>query len=277
MRTSESSPHHHAEDPAARPVTESDLFERERFWPYQVSLTKAWKPAEARETLSAGLMGVLIRLESSRTARIDFGRDGLHEVPISATNLVERSNRVRTGEIEKMAPNLALAIGPRLIDSAAESPRAVRFEDVIGYRGFLSVFADPNAEIFGALAAELAPLRERPGLLTILFPQAFQSDPEIREKLRSLKWPVPFVLDHLSEPYTRSLLAEGTPLPAFLLQTNEGRVLYASGWRQGVAADLAAAADAELGPAPPLERHTHAFPASRNLHASLTRLSPARP
>ena len=63
-------------------------------------------------------MGVLIRVEASGLARIDFGRDGLYEVPVGATDLVERANRIRTGELRKMAPNFVLAIGPRLVDSA---------------------------------------------------------------------------------------------------------------------------------------------------------------
>jgi hypothetical protein len=57
------------------------------------------------------------------------------------------------------------------------------------------------------------------------------------------------VLDHLAEPYTRSLLDEGTPLPALLLVTKEGRVLFRSSWRAGVLPELTEALD-RAAPAP---------------------------
>ena len=50
---------------AAAAVTDANLLESERFWPYQVAL--------ARD----GSLGVLIRVEEGAIARIDFGRDGI--------------------------------------------------------------------------------------------------------------------------------------------------------------------------------------------------------
>ena len=96
--------------------------------------------------MQAGNVGVLIRVEASGVARIDFGRDGLHEVPVAKTDLVERANRIRTGEAEKLAPNFLLAIGPRLVDSAADALRPLPYAAVAEQRGFLCVFADPGAK-----------------------------------------------------------------------------------------------------------------------------------
>jgi hypothetical protein len=225
----------------AAAVTAQNLLEHERFWPYHVVLTK---PAGA---LKPGTIGVLIRLETNETARIDFGRDGLHEVLVAATDLVERANRVRRGELHKKAPNFVLAVAPRLVDTSSATPVQYSFERAGRQRGFLAVFADPGGADFQELAQALEPLAKREGLLTILFPQGGHPDPAVFEKLRGTGWNVPFVYSHLTEPYTRSLLPEDAPRPALMLQTPEGRVLFQSGWRVGAVTELRAAIDSALG------------------------------
>lgn len=243
-------PEHHAEDPSAAVVTEQNLLASERFWPYQIAATEVLPPVADRQPVQAGNVGVLIRVEASGAARVDFGRDGLHEVPVARTDLVERANRIRTGEAEKLAPNFLLAIGPRLVDSAADSLRPLPYAAVAEQRGFLSVFADPGSKTFAALAAALAPLEKRHGVATILLPQGEHPDARVRERLRSLGWTVPFVYDHLAEAYTRSLLEAEAALPAVMLQTREGRVLFQSRWKAGVASELSAALDAAFATSP---------------------------
>ncbi len=236
-------PEHHVAEPAAAAVTEENLLASERFWPYQVALAKPWQPPGRSEPLPPGIDGVLIRVEESGVARIDFGRDGLYEVPVSATDLVARANRVRAGELEKMAPNFVLDVGPRLMDAAADSLRPFGLRTTAVHDRFLCVFADPGAEGFAELAQALAPLRNRSGLLTVLFAQGKHPDARLRDQLRSLEWPTPFVLDHLAEPYTPSLLGEGVQRPALLLVTREGRVLFRGPWRPGAMTELGEALD----------------------------------
>jgi hypothetical protein len=238
---------HHAEDPGAAVVTEASLLASERFWPYQVASIRPWQPAGRAHPLRLGSVGVLIRVEASGLARIDFGRDGLYEVPVGETDLVERANRIRLGELEKAAPNFLYSIAPRLGDSASSSPGAFPYRAAADQRGFLCVFADPGAKHFRDLASALAPLREREGVLTILFPQGAHPDIQLREQLRSLGWAVPFAFDHLAEAYTRSLLPERTPLPALTLQTSEGRLLFQSSWGADVVPELISALDENLG------------------------------
>jgi hypothetical protein len=146
-----------AED--ASPVTAATLLASERFWPYQVALTRPWQPAGRAQPLRAGSDGVLIRIEASGLARVDFGRDGLYAVPVAETDLLERANRIRLGEAQKDAPNFVLAIGPRLLDSASPELQPFSLQEVAGYERFLCVFADPNAPDFEAMAKALAPLR----------------------------------------------------------------------------------------------------------------------
>lgn len=232
-------PAHHAADPGAAVVSAQTLLANERFWPYQVALANG-----------DGAAGVLIRVEPGGVARIDFGRDGLREVPIAETDLVERANRVRTGELDKLAPNFLLAVGPRLVDAASERMRPVPYPVAAERQGFLCVFADPSAKEFAAIAAALAPLQDRHRVWTLLFPQGELPDAKLREQLRTLDWPVPFVYDHLAEAYTRSLLAPDDAVPFVMLVTRDGRVVYESRWQPDVASRLGAALDRNFGDAP---------------------------
>jgi hypothetical protein len=242
-------PEYHADDASAAPVTEQNLPASERFWPYQVALARPWQPPGRDKPLPARTLGVLIRIEPSGAARIDFGRHGIYEVPLGETNLLEEANRVRRGDLDKMLPNFLLAIAPRLVDTASDVPRPLPVQESLQYRDFLCVFADPGAKQFPGLAKALAPLAERDGLLTILFPKSDQPDPKMREQLRGLGWKVPFVLGYMAEAYSRTLLPDGASLPFLMLNTPEGRVLFQSPWSPDALPRLSAALDAL--PAPP--------------------------
>jgi hypothetical protein len=231
-----------ARDDAAAPVTQETLLANDRFWPYQVAAAERME--SGGRTILAGSTGVLIRVESEGVARVDFGRDGIVEMPIAATDLVERANRVRTGELEKEAPNLAWAIGPRLIDASAEPPAPVSFLDVRRAEAFVTVFADPASASFDEIAQSLAPLRDHPRVMTVLLAQGLLTDAGVYARLRAVGWRVPYLLGHLGAPYTRTLLSGSVEPPAVALQTAEGRLLFESPWNPEAASQLRAALEA---------------------------------
>jgi hypothetical protein len=244
-------PEYRAADPAAPPVTAANLLESERFWPYLVALTAPFHPEGRERPLPVGLRGVLVRVEEpGDVMRVDFSRDGRHRVPVDVADVVERANQVRTGELDKIAPNFVHAIGPRLLDAEAEPMRFYDFAATFERPGFLAVFADPRAPGFAEMAKSLAPLRDRNGVLTVLFPQGRHPDLETQEELRKLGWPVPFVLDQHAEGYTRSLLEEGTTLPALMLQTPDGRIVHQGSWKPEAVAALTRALDAAFAAKP---------------------------
>jgi hypothetical protein len=228
-------------------LTAASLLDSERFWPYRVALTRAWQPEGREAPLAAGTPGVLIRVEPRGIARVDFSADGKHPVPIEATDLVESANRIRRGELPKQLPNFVHAIRSRLVDPGADTLKGLAPERITGSPGFLCVFADPAAADFETLVASVAPLRERHGVATLFFPQGSYADAGVRERLRALEWKVPFVYDFLSEPYTRTLVDEGAAMPAVLLQTDEGRLVYLGGTDSDDVKALAAALDTEFG------------------------------
>jgi hypothetical protein len=245
--------------PETAAVTQANLLANERYWPFRVALTAPWQPPGREKPLPAGSTGILIRVEASGAARIDFSADGKYAVPVARTDLLESANRIRRGALAKNSPTFTLAIATHLVDPASDPPRGLNPEVLDGRPGFLCVFADPKSEPFAKIAAGLAPLRDRHGVLTILFPQGGEKDPRVIERLRSLGWTVPFPFDFLAGPYTRTLIPEETPLPALLLQTNEGRVVFQSGWRENVVPELTAALDAAFGaePATPADAGAH--------------------
>lgn len=244
-------PPHEIAQPDAPVVTPRNLLASERFWPYRVGLVKSWLPPGRSQELRVGTTGVLIRVEPEGRALVDFGRDGRFEVPIAKTDLLEGANRLRRGETSKAAPNYVLAIGPRLIDSAADPPRGLPFRDVLGFDAFLSVFVDGEEEALAAVAASLDRFVGRPGLLTVVFPQGRRPDSELWERLRELGWRVPYVYAHLAEPYTATLLPAGLLPPAILLQSDEGRLLLAESFTPDVAGRIEAALDEHFPVAPP--------------------------
>lgn len=232
-------PEYSAQGAAAPEVTLASLFASERFWPYQATLIEPWPVGQ--RTIDAGLSGVLIRVEADGFARIDFGRDGLHCVPVAHTDLVHQANRVRRGETEKSAPNFLLAMGSRLIDSAAAKLQPFDLETAGRARFYLCVFAPVEGEALEKIAAALKSLPVRPDCLTVWFPFSQTADAIVRERLHALDWKVPFVYDHLAETYAASLLSDGCTPPAVLLVSDEGRLLFETAWTGSTAADLAAA------------------------------------
>jgi len=241
-------PEYSVADSGASAVTLQNLADSERFWPYHVSLTAPFSRGESLTPLGKGHRGVLIRVEPGNIARIDFGGFGLYEIPVSQTDLVERANQIRRGEAQKTAANFVLALGPRLVDSSRSRLVPYPFRQTSRNRAFLCVFADPRSEGFPAIAKALAPLAEREGVLTILFPQSEARDPEVREKLIDLEWRVPFVFDYLSLGYTESLIAGELEAPAYQLVSREGRVLEQGEWSGEAAGRIETALSREAAP-----------------------------
>jgi hypothetical protein len=218
-------PPHVAMDASAPAVTEANLLQSERFWPYRVALAKR----DLASKLAPGSEGVLVRVEEGARARIDFGRDGVHTLPVAITNLVDEANRVRLGEIPKISPNLILAIGPRL-NGAAMGKLRLPLTELSGRQGFLAVFADPKSEAFDAIAKALARFQDRDGVMTVLFPQSLVNENTFGARMAALGWHVPYVYDYLAGGYTDALLGDPAGTPAVSLHTAEGRLLLQQPW-----------------------------------------------
>lgn len=238
-----------ASDPSAPPVSEINLMTSERFWPYTVSLVSEWRAGSDGRTLAAGSKGVLVRVDSHERVRIDFGRDGIVEVPVDRTDLIAGANAIRTGEARKDAPNLTWAIGARILDGGADEVGLYGMEHALAKRGFLMIFVDPaDAPTYASMARALAPMNDRHDVLTIVVPQGRESDEEMLALQKRVGWSAAFMLGHLAIPYTTSLLPGTAGAPYVILQTNEGRVIAEGPWSEDLVPRLATALDTEFGP-----------------------------
>jgi hypothetical protein len=238
-------------DTAAPEVTKDNLVAGERFWPYLVTLNEGLRLLGREQELSAGLSGVLIRIEAGGLARLDFGRDGSVLVPVEKTDLIAQANKIRLGEETKIAPNFLYAIGARLVDSGADRLFPLGLDVSSGKVAYLCVFAPFEGEDLDYIAAELKRLPARADVMIILFPTGDFHDAKVRERLRALNWTVPFVYDHLAEAYTRTLLPEGRQQPAVMLISAEGRILFESQWEGAMLEKLTQAQAERVVPLPP--------------------------
>jgi len=229
-----------AAEPTAEPVTAANLLANERFWPFHVALVEAWTPPGAAPPIPAGIRGVLVRVEEGGRLRVDFGRDGVHAVPLEKTDLLEGANLVREGRRHKAAPNHVLAVSARMREiGAAERTGPAK---TVGIAGFVNVFVDPSSGDFEPLVKAVAPLDGRHGVRTLLYPQGLHPGLEVAERLKALGW-TGYRMDGAYAPgYTEAQL-DGAP-PALMAVTPDGRVVFQGAWGPGAAERLARAVDA---------------------------------
>ncbi len=74
------------------------IFERSEYWPFRVT----WN---SEGSIDTGFPGILIRLEDNETALLDYGRDGIHRVPVAQTNIVALADEILSGDRDKELPN----------------------------------------------------------------------------------------------------------------------------------------------------------------------------
>ena len=81
----------------------ASLFQKSDLWPFYVKLKKNSPLAKDQKSLS-NAQGVLIRIENDR-AIVDFGRDGILNVKIEQTDIVENAGKIASGDLAKEFPN----------------------------------------------------------------------------------------------------------------------------------------------------------------------------
>lgn len=214
--------------PAAVRITPETLLENERFWPEIVALVEPFVPADGDAPLKTGYRGALVRIDDRGRARIDFGRHGKHDVPIRATDVIDRAHRIASGELFKIAPNFVAHYGSLFLHPT--TPEAVPYPtaELAKAERFLCVFANPRDPGFAALVARrLEPIAAQAGLQPLFFPLAMkQNEYEVvKSILIRVAWPVPFDYGEAAEQHARVLLGEVPSAPYALLVTREGRLL----------------------------------------------------
>ena len=216
-------------DPSPRVITSENLFQNERYWPYHVILEEAWKPRGFQGESFAweqGTVGVLVRVEPGGLLRVDFGRFGVHEVPISATTVLERANQIQRGERSKAAPNFVVAVIRRCLSLEGSPPQYWTAASVAEVDRFVLVAGEPGSESLRRRLKKLTPLAEDKGTAFVLLPHgSHRMDPAVIEKARSDGWPGCVVHSRFSDAYRHSIFGEDAERTAAIIQTPEGRIL----------------------------------------------------
>jgi hypothetical protein len=207
-------------------LTPEDLVLRDENWPHRVRLVEPWTP-ESGETLRP--VGVLLQVESPEAARIDFGSQGVHDVPVAVTDLVERANEVRAKGPDSKIGNLTRMIGGALVNPAHETPRTYR-RSKVAKRDLLLVAAPPDPALLSGMAAPLARIDEREGLRVVLMVEGEAETSEVLATLHALGWGTPFLRQRFVQAVTEGYLREDRTLPWVALLTPNGRSLYEGPW-----------------------------------------------
>jgi hypothetical protein len=211
-------------DAADDRVDLDNLYANEAYWPYQIQLTREWKPAGREGDFAWGL-GVLLRVDPDQRLRVDFGHHGKHWVPAEATDVLARANALREGATRKLGPNLVTAIGNRLLDPSGETLRPVT-TDLKAQWAFLLAIADPADPGFGDLARALEGPAIREGLTVVLVSPVDYGDFKLYRVCYDQRWPGAFLRDRFGPAYAEGALEVGEEPPRLQLLTPEGRLLW---------------------------------------------------
>ncbi|MBK7948314.1 MAG: hypothetical protein IPK00_06135 [Deltaproteobacteria bacterium] len=209
-------------------LTAENIDEHEHLWPTNVALIAGWTPEAGGAPLKAGYRGALIRVEENGRVRVAFGRHGNHEVPIERTDLVERANQVRRGELHKVAPCFLAHFGTQFIEVLGKEVSPVQTPRIAHAKQFLLILADPREPGFEEEAKALVPLRdENPDLQILYFPigLAHQEIAPVRDALSRSALMVPFAYPAAADVHARALFGSVPKSAEAVLITPEGRIL----------------------------------------------------
>lgn len=209
-------------------LTAENIREHENLWPNNVALIAGWTPEAGGDPLKAGYRGALIRVEENGRVRVAFGRHGNHVVPIERTDLVERANQIRRGELHKVAPCFLAHFGTQFIEIVGEDVSPVQTPRIAHAQRFLLVLADPRSPGFEQEAKTLASLREGiPDLQILYFPigLAHQEIAPVRDVLTRSGLMVPFAYPAAADVHVRALFGSVPESAEAVLITPDGRIL----------------------------------------------------
>lgn len=222
----------------AEEITRANLFDHESDWPYRVALSRSWKPAghDGDFGWGEGTLGVLTRFDEVRGVKIDFGRFGVHWVPIDATDVVARANQIRTGELEKLAPNLAVALNHRLLDPTERTLREARDDlFLVPKDDYILVFADPAEASFAKVALATRRWAALPNAIVVLIALNERPDAHVYKFCYDAGFRGTFLMATYAAPNASAYLEPGAKPPVVQLRTAEGRVRFEAPWTPNLA------------------------------------------
>lgn len=213
---------------ASSDLTSQSLPAHSDFWPPKIHLTG---DVETRTgTFSTGQRGVLLRIEGNPAiAVVDFGRDGIHEVPLDQTDALATARRIKDGEEPKPLPNYLSMLGPPKLFRAVEGKmKAIPLHETGDWKGFLFLYLpveDLDWTAFAGLLEENKDLVRKTGLQPLLLPLSRIKDAELFQKLKEYSLPVAVMHDFLGFSFLNALAHQPGDGPLFVATDLNGKVI----------------------------------------------------
>lgn len=196
------------------------------YWP-PIAQTKQAISLDGNLQLKKGVRFTLLRIEGERVLGT-FGRQGTHWIDIDATDVVELSTAIESGQLAKFAPNLVERLYTTLyqrVESGEAKP--VRLQDLKHAKYLLFYFAHghdvrhaKNVEQFSDAYSELR--AKLPELEVIMV----QCDGLVFKQAEPHQITWPFMAVHLSYAYAEALhLGQDNEGSSFVLTGSNGDLL----------------------------------------------------
>ncbi|MEM7412560.1 MAG: hypothetical protein AAF430_20180 [Myxococcota bacterium] len=213
--------------PAGAPVTAQTLPILDDYWPYRVHLDEPWAP-EGEQPI-AQQRGLLMRVEDAEHLRVDFGRYGMHSVPVGMTDVLEQTKALRAEGNDGKIDNATRMIGRALGDPRWEPWRAYRRTDA-AHRDLLLVGMPLDRALLAQMQEPLSALDATDRVRVVMLFQGEITDQEIFDVLFELGWTMPWLLQRHTRGGTEAYLNEAEGLPWLALVTPNGRLLHQQAW-----------------------------------------------
>ena len=206
-------------------------FEVSKYWPQiiQVSEKMTHVDVDGKTTnLTPRATGIVQRVEGDLVI-VDFGRFGIHKLPISDTNFEEKQMALRSGTEHKEAANLTAQIGNKLIRFIERRSKHIIYEDNLTTDYYLFLYINKlnseNAKILQFFDQKVPELKEGfPNLRLVAF---FGHNKWYGYSMNAFNR-IPIFIPHMRLSYAKALHQEPNHTPSFVLTDAEGKIIHRS-------------------------------------------------
>jgi hypothetical protein len=204
-------------------ITLGNIADFDFYWPYHVALSQD-SSGRSKAYLPQGLRGVFLSFSrDGKSVYIDFGRDGIHSVPLDNTDFIERTQQIREHHDLKTFPNLVTHFVGRLAFSDNGIPKAYQYDHDQPYERWMLIVADVESNAFAHAVSVISELPANDQVMICIFPQGELSDHGVAEVLGQFSCKSPFIVKTMRDAYSRTLLTDGLRAPVALVCTPNGK------------------------------------------------------
>lgn len=214
----------------AEPVLNGEsLYHYPQFWPPYAFLKEPLPQKEGNGPILPDIRGVLIRITDDGRALIDFGRHGMHDVPVEQTTLPAQARRIQEGKESKRGPNYLQMLGPPKMHHYKQGEMVpVSPDETKDWKGFIFIYLPDGDEAWNHLVHSLSqagPLLGETGFQPFLMPLFHYDDQQLFGKINDHKLDLVVMRSFLNFPFVSVLSHNPGKGPLLVATDLEGKVL----------------------------------------------------